>query len=174
MQIIYFITQVVILLYLYICMSVCLYIYIYIYIYVCVYTHWKSNVLSLLTDFISINQKSQWESCVSTGCFKHNSASYEQPVLAVRCYSTLSPKHFQVLEHVWGDTWLYVLFHSKDNQLSFLSPCSTLSGVLHCRHCSSLLWLHLSPRASLQQDSGMFMQVSRKRGILSSGIFQSE
>ncbi len=159
-------------LYLYICMSVCLYIYIYIY--VCVYTHWKSNVLSLSTDFISINQKSQWESCVSTGCFKHYSASSEQPVLAVRCYSTLSPKHFQVLEHVWGDTWLYVLFHSKDNQLSFLSPCSTLSGVLHCRHCSSLLWLHLSPRASLQQDSGMFMQVSRKRGILSSGVFQSE
>ncbi len=44
-------------------------------------------------------------------------------------------------------------------------PCSTLSGVLHCRHCSSLLWLHLSPHASLQQDSGMFMQVSRKRGF---------
>ncbi len=36
-------------------------------------------------------------------------------------------------------------------------------------HCSDYI---CSPHASLQQDNGMFMQVRRKRGTLSSGVFR--
>ncbi len=68
-----------------------------------------------------------------------------------------------------------VVCHSKDLLLSFfLSPCSTVLGVLHCGHCSLLFCpvATCNPYASLQQEYCMFIQMRRDPGHLILVIFR--
>lgn len=56
------------------------------------------------------------------------------------CYPTLPLSHLQILDHIWGNTGLHVC---KDNQLSFLSSCSTVLDIFHYGYGSLLLWSHI-------------------------------
>ncbi len=158
----------------------------------------------------------------------------------MRCFHSPPPKHLQVLERVWRDTWLHVVCHFKDNQpnhpsclpvalsgvlgwwgnfvgqlllnnvacahshwelvthfylnilywswalcqtwllvarnispscpATLLKKFPSVSSAMHYRHCSVLLRPHLQSSCLMQQDCGLFMQVIRNPGNLSSSF----
>jgi len=130
-----------------------------------------------------VNIKSSSQSLVwLTASLKFYSASHayrlqDLPVIAVICYFTLRPRYLQVLKHVLGERWLHLVWHCKDDQLSFLSLCSTFLGG---RHCSWLLWPHLQSSCPLDRSIACSRRWSRTFFLvfffcifLYSGIFWS-
>ncbi len=94
----------------------------------------------------------------------------------LRCYPLFHHGTCKFLNMSGGHTGLgdNMVCYCKDEHLSFLlSACSIVLG-LDYRHCHLFLLLHLQSSCLLQQDYGMFTQVSREPGQLSSGVFHSQ